>query len=1027
MAAPHSNDQATPHPLCEVSSIASPGFTIRDELSGRQFLVDTGALASVFPADLHTRMQTSAPDSAVALTAANGTAIRSYGTRQLNLRFNGHSFQWNFIIADVSRPLLGADFLAAHDLLVDVAKCRLLDACTFRTLNMATSPNAAALDICFAAPNPLFTPLLREFADVFKPELQLTPGSAAKHGIQHFIKTNGRPVHQKFRRLTPEKLAVAKKYFADMVRMGVCKREASPYASPLHMQPKADGSLRPCGDYRLLNMQTEVDHYPTPNMADLTSELHGACVFSKIDLLKGYFQIPMSPADVPKTAIITPFGSFVFYYMPFGLRNANATFQRTMDLIFNDLPFVIVYVDDILVFSRNEEDHKRHLRQVLRLMSENGLVARPDKCVLGASEVEFLGHHVSAAGLRPLADKVSAVKDFPRPSCVKQVQEFTGMMNYYHRFISHAADILAPLYNLTSPKKKKGVFEWTNEHESAFISAKDALANAALLAFPDPHRPVQLATDASDIAVGGVLQQTLADSDAVAPLAFFSRKLQPAEKKYSVFDRELLAAYLSVKHFKHWLDGAQFILRTDHRPLVQAFSKTSDAWTARQQRQLSAIAEMNCAIEYIKGSDNAAADAMSRIELSSVHLGIDYSAMAEEQQKDPDTPRYRTAITGLRWEEVAFGSASLLCDVSTGRPRPLVSKPFRRQVFDAIHNASHPSIRSTIKLIASKFVWHGLNREVRSMARTCIACQKSKVTRHCESGIGPFPKPNRRFGHIHVDLVVMPPCEGKRYLLTVVDRCTRWVEAIPLSDITASTCANALLSGWIARFGTPDHVTSDRGTQFVSELWKCLSRLLGIQLHHTTAYRPEANGMVERLHRTMKASLMARNAGDRWTAHLPWVLLGIRTMPREGLEASSAEMVYGDTLVVPGEFFPSSDSPTPPDIKDLRRTVGDLAPFRQTKENHRTVFVPHDLQSCSHAFVRNDAVRAPLVPPYKGPFVIVQRRPKSFQLDIGGKLDWVAIDRLKPAHTEDSIQSAPHTARTRIDRQTRPPQSFITN
>jgi cleavage and polyadenylation specificity factor subunit 1 len=331
-------------------------------------------------------------------------------------------------------------------------------------------------------------------------------------------------------------------------------------------------------------MQTEVDHYPTPNMPNLTSELHGACVFSKIDLLKGYFQIPVHPADVPKTAIVTPFGSFVFYYTPFGLRNAGATFQRTMDLIFSDLPFVIVYVDDILVFSRNHDDHKRHLRQVLQLMSKNGLVARLDKCVLGSSEVEFLGHHVSAAGLHPLQDKVSAVEKFPRPTCVKQVQEFTGMLNYYHRFIPKAADILAPLYDLTS-KKKKGEFHWTNEHENAFNAAKTALTDATLLSHPDPHRPVQLVTDASDIAIGGVLQQCIPGSDDPAPIAFFSRKLQPAQKKYSVFDRELLAAYLTVKHFKHWLDGAEFTLRTDHQPLVLAFTKTSDAWTARQQRK----------------------------------------------------------------------------------------------------------------------------------------------------------------------------------------------------------------------------------------------------------------------------------------------------------------------------------------------------------------------------------------------------------------------------------------------------------
>jgi cleavage and polyadenylation specificity factor subunit 1 len=987
-------------------------------------LVDTGAFVSVFPADANDRSTDKATGQAIALTAANGTPIRSYGTRELQLRFSGHAYRWSFIIADVNSPLLGADFLSANDLLVDVANRRLLDAMSFRPLAVVTSPSPEKTEICIATPHPRLAPILQEFAEVFKPELQQTPGRAAKHGIYHHIKTNGRPVHQKFRRLTPERLAIAKKYFADMVRMGICKREASPWAAPLHMTPKADGSFRPCGDYRLLNMQTEPDHYPTPNIADLTSILHGSRVFSKIDLLKGYFQIPVSPEDVPKTAIVTPFGSFVFYFTPFGLRNAGATFQRTMDLIFSDLPFVAVYVDDLLIFSRNPDDHQEHLRQVLTLMAKNGLVARVDKCVFGAPQVDFLGHHVSADGIRPLPEKVAAVRDFPRPTSVKQVQEYTGMLNYYHRFIQKAAEIIAPLYELTS--RKKADFEWTEEHEAAFTSSKTALADAALLAHPDPQRPVQLVTDASDIAIGGALQQTAAGSDAVIPIAFFSRKLRPPEKKYSVFDRELLAAYLSVKHFKHWLDGTVFTLRTDHRPLTQAFTKATDAWTARQQRQLSAIAEMNCTVEYIPGSENAAADALSRVELDAVQIGIDYSAMAEEQRQDPETTAYKTAITGMNWQDVPFGDTSLLCDVSTGRPRPLVPRAFRRQVFDAIHNISHPSIRSSVKLLSAKFVWYGLNREVRSMARTCLDCQKSKVTRHCDSGIGSFPKPARRFGHIHVDIVVLPQCQGKRYLLTLVDRSTRWIEAIPLGDMTSATCASALLHGWIARFGVPDDITSDRGTQFVSEIWKALGRLLGIRLHQTRAYRPQGNGLVERSHRVIKASLMARKSGENWMAHLPWVLLGMRTMPREGLDTSSAEMLYGDTLVVPGEFFPAPDTPTHPDMEQLRRTVGDLAPYQPTKENSRPTQVPRDLLTAPNVFVRNDTVRAPLVPPYKGPYIVVQRRPKSFQLEINGKLDWVAIDRLKAAHLEAETPASAPTAttvqRTRRGRPVRPPQ-----
>lgn len=317
------------------------------------------------------------------------------------------------------------------------------------------------------------------------------------------------------------------------------------------------------------------------------------------------------------------------------------------------------------------------------------------------------------------------------------------------------------------------------------------------------------------------------------------------------------------------------------------------------------------------------------------------------------------------------------------------------------------------------------------MARTWIACQQSKITRHCNSGIGTYPKPNRRFGHIHVDLVILAPCQGHRYLFTIVDRATRWIEAIPLQDASALSCATALLHNWIARFGIPDHVTSDRGAQFTSELWKSLGRLLGMELHRTTAYRPEANGMVERAHRTLKAALMARNAGEDWISHLPWVLLGIRTMPREGMRVSSAEMVYGDSLVLPGEFFPS-DQPSSPNMDLLRARVGELVPFQPTKINSRTPFIPEDLSHAKFVFVRNDAVRAPLVPPYKGPYEVTQRRLKSFQLNMNGTLDWVAIDRLKAAmisgNTEDQGPVAPdpppqpRATTTRSGRQSRPPR-----
>ena len=264
-----------PHIMAAASCTPTPvGFHVRDKISGRKLLVDTGAMQSTFPPTAMDRDQhdTTTP----ALVAANGTPIKCYGVKTLDISILGHTYSWPFIIADVKMPLLGADFLAHHELLVDVANRRLLDIKTYKSLPLTTGP--AMPLVCSATLNE-YGALLQEFPEVFKPELRQQPGTPNKHGIFHYIKTTGPPTHAKFRRLPPKKLQDAKLAFSEMERMGICKKAASPWASPLHMVKKPDGSWRPCGDYRRLNLVTEPDHYPLPNMQDLTGSLHGAKVF----------------------------------------------------------------------------------------------------------------------------------------------------------------------------------------------------------------------------------------------------------------------------------------------------------------------------------------------------------------------------------------------------------------------------------------------------------------------------------------------------------------------------------------------------------------------------------------------------------------------------------------------------------------------------------------------------------------------------------------------------------------------------
>ena len=515
-------------------------------------------------------------------------------------------------------------------------------------------------NINLLSPDDNYSDIIKDFDNVFKPELRLAPGAAAKHGIQHYIKTTGPPVHSQYRRLRPELSQIAKEAFAEMEKMGVCSKAASPLASPLHMTPKKDGTWRPCGDYRRLNIITEPDHYAMPNISDLTSSIGTAHIFSKLDLLKGYFQVPVNP-DVPKTAITTSFGTYVFHYSTFGLRNSGATFQRMMDQLLGHLPFCRVYIDDILIFSESHREYREHLRSVLEVLHSNGLVTLRDNCIFGASTIEFLGHDISGDGIRPLSSKVEAVNRFPRPTTVKQLQEFLGMINYYHRFIPNAAEILLPLYHLSSSKQKE-LEAWTPTHEHSFISAKNALAQAATLATPNNTNKLYLVTDASNIAIGAVLEQC--NNGHRQPLGFFSRKLNAPQRNYSTFDRELLAVHSAIRHFRH-----------------MALSKPSDAWTGRQQRHLSTIAETCCTIEYLPGKQNAVADALSRVEISTIQLGVDYEELFAAQQSDPETDAAKSSITNLRWETITIDNAQLLCDTSTGRPRPFVPKSFRGEDF----------------------------------------------------------------------------------------------------------------------------------------------------------------------------------------------------------------------------------------------------------------------------------------------------------------------------------------------------------
>ncbi len=392
---------------------------------------------------------------------------------------------------------------------------------------------------------------------------------------------------------------------------------------------------------------------------------------------------------------------------------------------------------------------------------------------------------------------------------------------------------------------------------------------------------------------------------------------------------------------------------------------------------------------------------------------LDYRRLAASQRSCTETQTLLQS-SSLNIAKFSVQGEDLWCDVSTGVVRPLVPRDCRHSFFLAIHNIAHPGIRATRRLVSARFVWPRLSADVARWCKDCQECARGKVHKHVHAPLQPFPAPSRKFGHLHLDLVGPLPAskDGHTHLLTVMDRATRWPEVFPLKATTVSACVTALVDGWISRYGVPEDITTDRGPQFMSEVWACLCSRLGIRHRPTTAYHPQANGLVERFHRQLKEALRSREAGVDWLEHLPWVMLGLRATPKEDTGVSSAELAFGAPLTLPGELLVTPEASTEALVEQIRSGFTLFRPLPSRRQSEPVVEsgVPTPLKEASHVYILRGAVAPTLEPKYQGPYLVLEKHRKYFKVAVGPAVETVSVDRLKGHHGCGPVQPA-HLAR----------------
>lgn len=735
----------------------------------------------------------------------------------------------------------------------------------------------------------------------------------ALHCPAHEINTgNNPPINCRPYRIPYSQREAADKCIQEMLERDIImEAPESPFNSPILLVPKKDGSVRLCNDFRKLNQQTVPDVYPVPSIQDIFDRLKGHHYFSILDFRSAFYQLNLTPESSLKTAFSYNDRLYCYTRVPFGVRNGPSSWQRAINTALKGLETIsLAYADDVLVFGKNLLEHLSNMERVLKAITKAGLKLQIKKCSLLKTQVVYLGHKISNQGLYPDPEKLEAVKNYPRPTSIKQLQALLGCFNYYRRFVPRFAEIVFPLTDLLRTKRsgegQPCSLRWTDEAEDSFLRIKNTLVSAPILRYPDTKKPWILHTDASSKAIGAVLSQIHENEEH--PCGYISRRLSPAEENYSIVELECLAIIYATKQFHTYIYGSPCSLVTDNKAISWLWNlKEKNPRLLRWSIQLQ---NYDLFPSHRTSKENANADALTRCYATIGRLvpSIDYTKLREYQRKDPGMKNtiqdlvdhkpsefYLIGDNGVLYKrERKSGGEKLLALI----PNSLVKDIIR--LYHDTPLGGHQGSERTYQNLREKCFFPNMSDKISEYVKRCERCAKAKKTGITPvADIIPIRAVQSLFEKTGIDVlgpITSSIPDNYKYIMTFTCYLTKFAVAVPLTSINAQETSAKFTHEIVFKYGAPRSLISDRGSNFMSEVFRNTCELLGIDRLHTTSYHPATNGLVERFNGTLANLLRASLPDNRlheWPSVLPAILFAYNSTKHPVTKFSPFYLMHG--------------------------------------------------------------------------------------------------------------------------------------